>query len=197
MASCDGETTLIFGDNAAAHARAASNRLKSLLLSPANLKCYQACTTTQVKRSCYFLTGLAAPWFSRFATYFAEPAYLLLGIFHIDAKAESTGSGRPRLRGNQMICPRPAKSASVLSHPKIRIDWSQTPQLQGASGENRVRSPIEPLRCRRWGVCGQPCWRGPRGCRLWRSSSMYVPIHNPPRFAPRTPWPSVNPKFWV
>ena len=54
---------------------------------------------------------------------------------------------------------------SALSRLNIRIDWPQMPQRQGASGENRVRRPIEPMRRRRWGVCGQPCGAGAR--RPW------------------------------
>jgi len=40
-------------------------------------------------------------------------------------------------------------AASALSRLQIRIDWPQAPQLQGASGENRVRVPIELMRRRR------------------------------------------------
>ena len=49
--------------------------------------------------------------------------------------------------------------ASALSRLPIKIDWQQTPQLQGASGEDRVRGPIEVMRRRRCGVGSQP-WGG-------------------------------------
>ncbi len=57
---------------------------------------------------------------------------------------------------------------SALSRLQIRIDRPQTPQLQEASGENRVRRPIEPMRHRSWGVCGQPCGAGAK--RPWALS---------------------------
>ena len=72
-----------------------------------------------------------------------------------------------RLRSELMTCFRQILRffASALSRLNIRIDWPQTPQMQGASGENRVRRPLEPMRRRRWGVCGQPCGAGAR--RPW------------------------------
>ena len=53
---------------------------------------------------------------------------------------------------------------------------------------------VDPLSCcdaADGAFAANPAGRGPEGRGLWRSSSMYVPIHNP-RFAPTAPWPSVN-----
>ena len=58
--------------------------------------------------------------------------------------------------------------ASALSRLQIRVGWPETGQMQGESGENRVRRPIEPLRRRRWPVSDQPCGAGAR--RPWALS---------------------------
>ncbi len=66
-------------------------------------------------------------------------------------------------------------------------------RCQESAARTGFVKPLEPTRRRRWPVSGQPYGRGPRGRGLCRSSSTYVSIRNPPRFAPTTPWPSVNP----
>ena len=89
----------------------------------------------------------------------------------------------------------PGRGTSALSQLQIGVDWPETGQMQGVSGENRVRRPIEPLRRRRWPVSGQPCERGPGGRGLCRSSSAYEPIRDPPRFAPTAPLALRQPQF--
>ena len=64
--------------------------------------------------------------------------------------------------------------------------------------QRREPGPVDPLSCcdaADGAFAANPAGRGPGGRGLWRLSSMYVPIHNPPCFAPTTPWPSVNPNL--
>ena len=87
------------------------------------------------------------------------------------------------------------RNSSALSRLQIRIDWPQTPQMQGVAAKTGSVDPLSRCDAADGAFAANPAGRGPGGRGLWRSSSMYVPIHFPPLFAPTTPWPSVNPNL--
>ncbi len=84
---------------------------------------------------------------------------------------------------------------SALSRLQIRVDWRQTLQMQEAAVKTGSVDPLNRDDAADGALAANPAGRGPGGHELWRSSSMYIPIHFPPRFAPTTSWPSVNPNL--
>jgi hypothetical protein len=88
------------------------------------------------------------------------------------------------------------KSAIVLCHTyKLGLIGRKRPNCKEPAAKTGSVDPLSRCDAAGGAFAANPAGRGLRGRGLCRSSSMYVPIHHSPRFAPTTPLPTVNPNL--